>query len=52
MALGNLLYIIAFILMISWVMGFFAYGVDGAIHLLLVLSILTVIVNVIRGSRA
>ena len=49
--MGNLLYIIAVILVIGWLIGFFAYGVSGLIHALLVIAIIAILINVISGSR-
>jgi hypothetical protein len=50
-AMGNLLYIIAVILVIAWLIGFFAYGAGGLIHALLVIAIIAVLLNLISGSR-
>jgi len=47
----NLLYIIAVILVIGWLIGVFAYNLTGVIHVLLVLALISVLFNVIRGSR-
>lgn len=49
--MGNLLYIIAVILIIGWLIGFFAYGAGGLVHALLVIAIIAVLFNVISGSR-
>lgn len=49
--MGNLLYVIAVILVISWLVGFFAYGASGLIHVLLVLAVISVLVSVIRGTN-
>ena len=49
--MGNLLYVIAVILVISWLVGFFAYGASGLIHVLLVLAVISVLMSVIRGSK-
>ena len=49
--MNNLLYIIAVILILGWAVGFFAYGASGIIHVLLVIAIVAVLLNVIRGSR-
>ena len=38
--MGNLLYIIAVILIISWAIGFFGYHAGGIIHVLLVIAII------------
>ncbi len=49
--MGNLLYIIAVILIIGWLVGFFAYGASGLIHALLIIAIIAVLINVIGGGR-
>ena len=49
--MNNLLYIIAVILLIGWAVGFFAYSAGGIIHALLVLAIVAVLLNLIRGRR-
>lgn len=50
--MSNLLYLIAVILVISWAIGFFAYGAGGIIHILLVIAIISVLLRIIGGSRA
>ena len=47
--MGNLLYLIAIILLIGWAVGFFAFQVGGIIHVLLVIAIIAIILRVIRG---
>ena len=49
--MGNLLYIIAVILIIFWAIGFFAYTAGGIIHILLVLAVIAVLVRVIQCGR-
>ncbi len=49
--MNNLLYIIAVILLIGWAVGFFAYSAGGIIHALLVLAIVAILLNLIRGRR-
>ena len=49
--MGNLLYVIAIILVIAWAIGFFAYGLGSIIHILLVIAIIAVILRLIRGQR-
>jgi hypothetical protein len=50
--MGNLLYIIAVVLVISWAIGFFAYSQTGIIHLLLVIAVIAVLLRVISGSKS
>jgi len=47
--MGYLLYIIALILIIGWLIGFFAYSAGNIIHILLVIAIIAILVRVIRG---
>ena len=47
--MGSLLYIIAVILVIGWIIGAFVYSVGGLIHILLVLAIIAVLFRVISG---
>ena len=49
--MGNLLYIIAVILLIAWAIGFFAYSTGGIIHILLVIAIVAIILRLIQGRR-
>ncbi len=49
--MGNLLYIIAVILIIAWAIGFIGYGFGGIIHILLVIAIIAVILRVIQGRK-
>ena len=49
--MGNLLYLIAVILIIAWAIGFIGYSVGGIIHILLVIAIIAIIFRLIRGDR-
>lgn len=46
--MGNLLYLIAVILVIAWAVGYFAYGAGGIIHVLLVIALIAILLRVIR----
>ena len=48
--MGNLLYLIAVILVIAWAIGFLGYHAGGVIHILLVIAIIAVLLKVIRGA--
>ncbi len=50
--MGNLLYVIAVILVIAWLIGFVGYNAGGIIHILLVIAIVAVLLRVISGRRA
>jgi len=49
--MGNLLYIIAVILIVAWAIGFFAYSAGGIIHILLVIAIIAVLFRIISGRK-
>ncbi|WP_157580620.1 lmo0937 family membrane protein [Segetibacter koreensis] len=46
----SLLYIIAVILVIGWLLGVFVYSVSGLIHILLVLAVIALILGLIRRA--
>ena len=49
--MGNLLYVIAVILVVAWAIGFFAYSAGGIIHILLVIAIIAILFRVISGRK-
>lgn len=49
--MGNLLYLIAVILIIGWAVGYIGYNAGGLIHILLVIAIIAVILRVIQGKK-
>ncbi|HLF46987.1 MAG TPA: lmo0937 family membrane protein [Chitinophagaceae bacterium] len=49
--MGNLLYIVAVILIIGWLVGFIGFNAGGLIHILLVIAIIAVILRVIQGRK-
>lgn len=49
--MGNLLYIVAVILIIAWAVGFVGYSAGGLIHVLLVIAVIAIIVRVIQGRK-
>lgn len=49
--MSGLLYIIAVILIIGWLLGFFAFHAGGLIHILLVLAVIAILLRLIGGSR-
>lgn len=46
----SVLYLIAVILVIGWVLGFFFYSAGQIIHVLLVIAIISLILGVIRRA--
>jgi hypothetical protein len=49
--MGNILYIIAVILVIAWLIGFVGYNAGGLIHILLVIAIIAVLLRLIGGRK-
>lgn len=49
--MGNLLYIIAVVLIILWALGFFAYNAGGIIHILLIIAAIAILLRVIQGNK-
>ncbi|MDP1744731.1 MAG: lmo0937 family membrane protein [Bacteroidota bacterium] len=49
--MGNLLYYIAVILIIFWLIGFLGYHAGGLIHILLVIAVIAVILRIIQGRK-
>lgn len=46
----SLLYLIAVILIIGWVLGVFVYSASGLIHILIVLAIVALLLGIIRRA--
>jgi hypothetical protein len=46
-----MLYLIAIILIIGWLLGFFVFSVGGLIHVLLVIAIIAIILRLIQGRN-
>jgi hypothetical protein len=49
--MGNLLYVVAVILIIAWAVGFIGYSAGGIIHVLLVIAVIAIIFRLIQGRR-
>lgn len=49
--MGNILYLVAVILVIIWAVSFFGgFASGGIIHILLVIAIIAILLRVIRGA--
>ncbi|GIZ08409.1 lmo0937 family membrane protein [Flavobacterium sp. UMI-01] len=48
--MSNLLYLIAVVLIISWLLGVFVYSAGSLIHLLLVIALIAIILRLIKGK--
>jgi len=49
--MGNILYLVAVIMVIGWLIGFIGYNIGGIIHILLVIALISVILRVIQGRN-
>lgn len=47
--MSDLLYVLAVILIIGWILGAFVFSVGNIIHVLLVVAIIAVLLRLIRG---
>ena len=49
--MGNILYLVAVLLVIFWALGFFVYSVGSLIHILLIIAIIAVLMRIISGKQ-
>jgi hypothetical protein len=49
--MGNLLYLIAVVLIIAWAIGFFGFHAGGIIHILLIIAVVSILLRIIRGEK-
>jgi hypothetical protein len=47
--MSDLLYVLAVILIIGWLLGFFVFSVGSIIHVLLVVAVIAILLRLIRG---
>jgi hypothetical protein len=47
--MGDILYILAVILIIGWILGYFVFSAGGLIHILLVVAVIAILLRLIRG---
>ncbi len=50
--MGNLLYIVAVILIIGWLLGMFAFNAGAFIHVLLVIAVILFLVKLLGGRSS
>jgi hypothetical protein len=48
--MNSLLYIIAVILIIGWLLGVFYYSATGLIHILIVVAVIALLLGIIRRA--
>lgn len=46
----SFLYILAFILVIGWLLGAFVYSVGGLIHILLVIAVISLVIGLVQRA--
>lgn len=49
--MGNLLYIIAVVLIVLWAVGYFAFSAGYVIHILLVIALVSILLRIIQGDK-
>ncbi|MBK9248310.1 MAG: lmo0937 family membrane protein [Ignavibacteria bacterium] len=49
--MGSLLYVVAVVLVIAWILGLTAFNAGGLIHILLVIAAVVVLLRIIQGRR-
>jgi hypothetical protein len=49
--MNNLLYAVAVILVIGWLIGFFVLNAGSLIHVLLVIAVIAILLRIIQGKK-
>jgi len=49
--MGNFLYVLAGIMVIAWIIGYFSTDVGGIIHFLLIIAMVAVILKINQGRK-
>lgn len=49
--MGNILYLVAVVLIILWALGLYVGSFGNLIHILLVIALIAVILRIISGSK-
>lgn len=49
--MGNILYIIAVLLIVGWLVGYFAFSASSLIHILLVIAAIVILFRIIAGRK-
>lgn len=49
--MGNLLYLIAIVLIILWALGLYVGSFGNLIHLLLAIAVIAILLRIINGSK-
>lgn len=51
MIISNMIYLVAFILLGCWVLGFLVYNIGSFVHLLLIAAVFLVAMRVLKGKK-
>ena len=49
--MGDVLYVVAGVLIIGWLVGFFSFHVGGIVYTRLVIAVMAILVKLIQGRR-
>lgn len=49
--MGNILYIVAVVLIIGWLLGNFVFHLGAIIHVLLVIALVIILLRIIQGKK-
>ncbi|MFI5204789.1 MAG: lmo0937 family membrane protein [Flavobacteriales bacterium] len=49
--MGNLLYLVAVVLIIFWLIGYVGFNVGGLLHILLIIAAVAVLLRIIQGRN-
>ena len=52
MSVGNIIWLVVFIIVALWLIGFITRVAGGLIHLLLIIALVLIVYNLITGRRA
>jgi hypothetical protein len=50
--MGNILYIVAVVVIIIWAIGFFVFSLGAIIHILIVIALISVLVRIFSGNKS
>jgi hypothetical protein len=49
--MSDILYIVAVILIVLWLLGYFIFSIGAIIHALLVIAVIMILLRLIRGGK-
>ncbi len=49
--MGNILYVVAILLIIAWAIGLIGFNAGSLIHVLLVVALIAIVVNLVQGKK-